>query len=550
MRHMFCALAVLVLLGLLPAATYDGARADRGHRLDVLTQAETLEEMQKLVRRNYYESTDPVDLYHGAIKGYLAGLDPHSTYIPPDALRDAQERLSGSFEGIGIYFDVIGGYLTVISPIEGSPAYEAGLLAGDRIVKIDSRSALNIKADEVARRLKGPRGSQVKVDVQRLGENETRAYEITRDKVEVPSVRYAFMATPDVGYVRLAKFAAHTSSELRTAIQDLLDEGAKKLILDLRDNGGGYLEQAVAVASLFIEKDALLVYTEGRLAKSREDHHSTSDPILPEDMPLMVMVNSFSASASEIVAGAVQDYDRGLVVGRTTFGKGLVQKQYSLKNGGAVLLTVARYFTPSERPIQRPFSDDREGYQIAGHDNYDPNADPDSLASRPIYYTRILKRKVYGSGGITPDVALRPDSLGAFARKLQRQHFFDFANRASAYAIENYPTLEAFLKGYTPGRRMLGRFKTFLKDEGIEFSERDFRDATRYIRRVLKQRIAEIQWGLPAGGRVQVSQDPQVEQALALFGRAASLLASRTSKVDRERTYVPGAGGSGHRRIH
>ena len=537
-------LAAIALI-LLPEAGY----ADRGRRLSVLTQAETLEELLRLVQRNYLVSVDQADLYHGAIRGYLSGLDPHSTYIAPDELKDAQERLSGSFEGIGIYFEVIADYLTVVSPIEGSPAYEAGLLAGDRIVEIDGRSAIGIKTKEVARRLKGPEGTRVKLQVHRAGEDEFLPFEIVRDKVEVPSVRYAFKVSPDVGYVRLSKFSTRTATDLLAAIQELLDAGAEKLILDLRGNGGGYLEQAVAVADLLIEKGELLVYTQGRHSKSREDHFSANDPIIPRDMPLVVMVNSFSASASEIVAGALQDYDRGLVVGRTTFGKGLVQKQYPLKNGGAVLLTVAKYFTPSERPIQRPFTDDREAYRSEAHDGYDPNLDPDSLASKPVYFTRILKRKVYGNGGISPDVQLDPDTLSKFERRLEPGHFFEFADGIARSATGPFGSVEEYVDGYEPGRRALAQFREFLKKKQVVFSERDFKLASAYIGWMIKQRVAQIRWGMSAGGRVLAAYDPEMEQALGLLNRAESLLASRTRRVDRERTYLPSSGSSGHGQV-
>ncbi len=530
---------LLALIGLCAVCWPDPGRAERPRKLNIVVQAEAFGELADLVRRQYYEETDPVDLYHGAIEGYLSRLGPHSTYITPDELQDTQDRLKGSFEGIGIYFDIIDHYLTVLSPIEGAPAYRVGLLSGDRIVKIDGRSAVGIKVSEVTRRLKGPKGSRVNVSVQREGEDDLLEFEIVRDKIEVPSVPYGFKIAPDVGYVKINRFAGHTARELRSALKQLKKEGIQKLVLDLRGNGGGYLEQAVTVADQFLEKDRLVVYTRGRHTDSRENHYAEQDPLISPDTPLLVLVNGYSASASEIVAGAIQDYDRGLIVGRTTFGKGLVQKQFPLKNGGAVLLTIARYFTPSDRPIQRPFSRDRQAYMEAGYDDYDPNADPDSVAAKPIYYTRILHRKVFGSGGVTPDVTLKPDSLSAFEKRLTRSHFFEFANRHSAEITRDYSDFEHFFNRYQPGRRRLSSFKQFLKDRDVVFTDREFKKSVDLIKRGIKQKVAQIRWGSRAAGRVQVSGDPEVVRALALFDEAKSLLASRTYHYNRGRTHVP-----------
>ncbi len=517
--------------------------ADPPPRVNTAMQAHTLDQLADLVRRQYYESTDPVELYHGAIEGYLSRLDPHSTYISPEELQDTQDRMQGSFEGIGIYFEIIAGQLTVLSPIVGAPAYKAGLQAGDRIVKIDGVSVVGIrKTDEVKRRLKGPKGSRVNVQVQRSESADPLTIEIIRDKIEVPSVPYAFKLSSDVGYVKIDQFSSRTSRELRVALEGLVDAGAKKLILDLRGNSGGYLEQAVAVADQFLEKDRLLVYTEGRRSGSREDHFADRDPVVPQDWPLTVLVDNYSASASEIVAGAVQDYDRGLVVGRTTFGKGLVQKQYPLKNGGAVLLTVARYFTPSERPIQRPYSNDRRAYLHEAHDGYDPNADPDSVLSQPVYFTQILNRKVYGSGGVTPDVELESAHTGDFERRLTPRHFFEFASRRGSEFAAEYADFEAYLLQYSPDSLEIAEFRKFLeaRESDLTFTDAEFESGIDLIKRQMKRYFAKFRWGDREAGRVAVSQDPEVVQTLALFDRAKKLLADRAYYSTRQgRTHVP-----------
>ncbi len=544
-RHLVFLAAVVLCGGIFHGPA--GARPAR--RLNTYRQVEALGELAELVRRYYYEKTDPVDLYHGAIEGYLSRLDPHSTYISPDDLRDAQERLKGAFEGIGIYFEVIGRYLTVLSPIEGSPAYNVGLLSGDRIVRIDGRTAVGIKEREVTRRLKGPKGSRVQVTVQREGHDDLLEFTIVRDRIEVPSVPYGFQIGDGIGYVKVTQFSGRTAVELRDALENLAEGGARKLILDLRNNGGGYLEQAVAVADQFIENGRLVVYTEGRSAGSREDHFGRSDPILPADVPLLVLVNSYSASASEIVAGAIQDYDRGLIVGETTFGKGLVQKEFPLENGGAVLLTIARYFTPSDRPIQRPYSRDRDSYVEAAHDGFDPNTDPDSTLAKPVYYTRILRRKVFGSGGITPDIRLERDSLNAFERRLSRRYFFEFANLHAVEITKDYDGFEAYFEDYRPRRREISMFKRFLRARDVEFTEREFRDADGLIQREIRRQVAQIHWGTEAAGRVLVDEDPEVSQAIEAFRRAEALLADRASHYNGGQSRTPSASGRRFERV-
>ena len=523
--------AAWVVLGLLTAFRPDPCIAE-------VHPAQTLGELTDLVRRYYYEKTDPVKLYDGAIQGYLSALDPHTTYISPEELEKTQEKLQGSFEGIGIYFDIIERYLTVLSPIEGSPAYQVGLQPGDRIVKIDGRSSIGIKVSEVTAKLKGPKGSRVSVTVQREGWDDLLEFEIVRDKIEVPSVPNAFMLTPEIAYVRISRFSSHTGRELLDALKHLKQTGFEGLILDLRQNGGGYLEQAVEVSDQFIEKGRLLVYTEGRFANLREDHYAEEDPGVDPDIPILVLVNSYSASASEIVAGAIQDYDRGLVIGHTTFGKGLVQKQFRLKNGGAVLLTVARYYTPSDRPIQRPFSDDRDSYIEAARDDYDPNADPDSVAVKPIYHTRILHRKVYGNGGITPDITLRRDSLSLFERRLSRSYLFEFATRHAPDVLDAYSDFEVFVSNYKPGRRELHSFKNLLRARGFEFTDREFRSNLESIKRGIKQQISQVGWGRRAAGRLFARNDPEIAQTLSYFEDAEALLAARMHRTGRGRTHV------------
>jgi carboxyl-terminal processing protease len=261
-------------------------------------------------------------------------------------------------------------------------------------------------------------------------------------------------------------------------------------LLDLRGNGGGYLEQAVAVTNLFVERGRLLVYTQGRRWSTRENHYAKRDPLFPPDQPLIILVDGGSASASEIVAGAVQGYDRGLIVGHTTFGKGL--------------LTIARFFTPSDRPIQRPISEDRAAYRNEAYDDYDPNADPDSTSNKPVFYTHILKRKVYGDGGITPDVALKADTLGVLARRLTNdgyKAFLSFAKREESTIVRVYKDFDTFFNRYHLGRAELATFKAFLKVRKMPFTDEEFDESSVFIQKQIKQFIAQIGRGARAEGK-------------------------------------------------
>jgi len=519
------------LISLLAALVISSGRGDAqpARRPSIVDQAQAFGELNDLVRRYYYEEVDQAALYDGAIEGYLSRLDPHSTYISAEDFREMQERLEGSFEGIGIYFEIIESFLTVLSPIEGSPAAKVGLLPGDRIIKIDGKSSVGIKINEVEGRLKGPKGTTVQVSVQREGVDALLEFDIVRGKIRVPSVRYAFMLNDEVGYVKIDRFSGRTSEELSAALENLGSRGMAKLIFDLRNNGGGYLEQAVAVSDKLLDPGRLVVYTEGRRRGSREDHFSRKKPLVPEAVPVIVLVNSRSASASEIVAGAVQDYDRGLIVGHTTFGKGLVQKQYGLQNGGAVLLTVASYFTPSGRPIQRPYSDDRMAYLEAAHDDYDPNAD--AKLDKPIYYTEILAREVYGSGGITPDIALHPDSLTVFERHIVSESLvLEFATKHGQSITRAHVDFNSFFTGFEPGKRELTKFRKFLENTDPKFGseqERSLKQSAEFVKRRLRRQIAQIRWGTAAAGRVAVEDDPVVQQSISLFDKALALLDSR-----------------------
>lgn len=482
----------------------------------------TFNEILTLIHNNYVEEPDSDRLVESAIQGMLEGLDPHSSYIDAERYEKMQERNEGEYFGIGISFDIRDGYITVIAPIEGSPSDRLGIRAGDRIVKINGESAKGISTEVVYDKLRGPKGSIVHITIQREGAEKSLEYDIVRDKIPIYSVPYHFMLRSGVGYIRAIRFAKTTSEELETALRNLEQQGMQKLILDLRGNTGGFLNQAVEVSDKFLPgPKKMIVYTKGRIAGSSEEYYSTGTTSHPA-VPLIVLVSHGSASASEIVAGSIQDWDRGLVVGQTTFGKGLVQRQYRMKDGSALLLTVARYYTPSGRLIQRDYTD-REHYVANAYDDVDLNADADtSNADRPVYHTSG-GRKVYGGGGIMPDVTLDIDyDLTALQEALEKgNHFFEFANHyVGETKMERGGDFEKFQREFTPGPIVLERFNTYLRDKKVEFKPEDFDQDAEYITRGIKREIAGNLWGPNERYRVIIEGDEALTRALGLFPEA------------------------------
>ena len=351
------------------------------------------------VNEYYYEDVDMEKIWNGAFHGFMEKLDPHSVYIPPKKQEEIDEIFRGEFQGIGIEFDVLEGFITVIAPVADSPSERVGLQPGDRIIEIDGEDAYGITKDEVIKTLRGPKGTNVDLKIARIG-SESFEVTIIRDFIPIYSVRAALMLDDQTGYIWLTRFTATSSEEIRNALKKLDDNGMKRLVLDLRNNSGGFLEQAAEIANMFIATRDTLVYTMGK-------HNNTNEVFLAkpskgrEDFPLIILLNRGSASASEIVAGAVQDLDRGLIVGETSFGKGLVQRQFGLRDGSAIRVTIARYYTPSGRLIQRPFEDGNTRQYYA--ELYEQNRETiiDSLNElRPKFKTRN-GRTVYGGGGIT-----------------------------------------------------------------------------------------------------------------------------------------------------
>ena len=519
-----------VLIGFLMGSGLSGQVHAESEGL--LGQLHVFNQVLRYIKTNYVEEVDSQDLVNSAIDGMLEQLDPHSTYVNPESFSRMNERNSGEYEGIGISFEMRDGYITVVSAIEGGPSYGLGIRPGDRIVAIEGESAKDLNSQDVVSKLKGPKGTKVNISVARPGLDKELAFTIVRDKIPIYSIPYTFMLDDGkTGYLRMIRFSATTSEELTTALRDLESQGMERLILDLRNNSGGFLNQAIEVSDKFIDGNEVVVYTKGRIDGASQYYYSTDDATFAK-YPLIVLVNHGSASASEIVSGAVQDHDRGLVAGVTTFGKGLVQRQYMLSDGGALLLTVARYYTPSGRLIQRPYEDRDEyldHFRLADQDE-DGNAvaqAPADTTEKPVFYTLNEKRVVYGGGGITPDVEINLErEFNEIQVKLeQSQLFFEFA---AEYVATHFDpaTLNAteFVRDYQVTDATIDEFDAqALATDVVELSREELDAEREYIRAAIKRELAGNMWGINARYQVYVKDDPVLSEALTHFPEAVEM---------------------------
>lgn len=470
------------------------------------------------------EAVPPDKFVYASIHGMLSRLDPHTAFLEPEDYAAMKEKQQGSFFGLGIQIQKRMGRITVIAPMEGTPAYKLGIRAGDVITHIeDEEIREDASTDEVVRKLRGPKGTQVTITIRRMGIDEPIRMTITRAEIPTLSVPYAFLLGPDVGYILLRDFTHTSSRELSAALEKLTKQGMKKLLLDLRGNPGGVLEQAVDVADIFLPKGSKIVYTRGRTPSSSQEFYAPGEGKRLDD-PLIVLINRGSASASEIVAGAIQDHDRGLLIGQRTWGKGLVQSVYSLPYGAGLALTTARYYTPSGRWIQRDYSD-----LLAYVNPEDPDAEPNNHSDEPPrklgqpFYTDA-GRTVYAAGGVSPDVLVKNNwDSKLLAQLLARYAFFNFA---TAWLAKHPETKEDLV--VTPTlREEFFRFVEASKFSSAEELQRRWNeDSNRsLIDLAIRIEIANGKLGLEAGRRIQTNGDAQIQKALTLFDEAARIAA-------------------------
>ena len=455
---------------------------------DDMTPQEAAQKFGTLMRyvgQLYVDSVSVEELTERAMVKMLEDLDPHSVYFSAEELKEADEPLNGNFDGIGVQFNIFKDTIMVVSPISGGPSERLGIRAGDRIVEVDGENTagIGITNRDVMKLLKGPKGTVVQVGIKREGESELLTFDITRDKIPIYSIDAAHMVDKKIGYIKVSRFAKTTMDEFRDAILSLQDQGMKDLILDLQGNGGGMLRTAIAMSDEFLSGDKLIVYTEGR-AFEREDTFAQYKGLF-EKGRLVVLIDEASASASEIVSGAVQDWDRGLVVGRRSFGKGLVQRPMRLPDGSAVRLTVQKYYTPAGRCIQKPYDEGVEAYRKEKFERYEKGEfmtlDSLDLPDSLMHKTRILEREVYGGGGILPDLFVPLDTTlnsPTFSRILRKGLCSKYALAevdAHRTAWETrHASEDDFVRDMGFSEKEIAAFKAYVVEEGVEVDEEDW----------------------------------------------------------------------------
>ena len=499
---------------------------------DLRSQLDLFSQVLFTVQNNYVEQPDNEKLIKGAIDGMLKTLDPHTSFLPKQRAAAMDESFRGDYSGIGVNFDIVDNKIVVLAPLEGTPAFRLGIRAGDKIVQVDGKPLKKgLVTDDVFKLLKGPAGTMVEVELERPGEQDLLHFSIERAKIAIESIPYTYMIKPGVGYVRIVRFAQTTGEELEKAIAGLKTQGMKSLLIDLRSNSGGLLNQAVDVLDQLVPDERKLVYTRGRIQSSNADYYSTDRRNKWTDGPLVVLVDHGSASASEIVSGAVQDLDRGLVAGLNTFGKGLVQNQVNLSEG-KLLLTVARYYTPSGRGIQRDYTkfEDQTDYQAEAFKEEVPSES--TLATRPRFKT-TSGRTVYGGGGIYPDVVVHdsPRLSRPEIDMITKRVFFDYANEIVIKRDDWKP--EALAKDkFKLDEPQWKKLREAIAGKGVKLDDSTWTAEKPFVLHQLRAEIAAQAMGSLERYKINIEEDVQLAKSLELFPQAQKLVANSTSTAD------------------
>jgi carboxyl-terminal processing protease len=494
-------------------------------RESVLNDLETFAKVIDKIQSFYVDEVDTHELVTEAIEKMLQELDPHSQFLSGLDYEDLMLSTQGHFGGLGIYISFRDNYPTVISPIEGTPASRAGLQGGDQIVEIEGEPSAGWQVSKAVRYLRGEPGSDVRFKISRPGLDEPIEYNLVRERIRVKSVPYSGMFG-DVGYVKISNFSKNTRDELTEALASLEDQNMKGLVLDLRYNPGGLLQAATGVSELFLEKDQLVVYTKGRYAQNNNKYYASKSRKF-QGYPIVVMVNGASASASEIVAGALQDWDAGLVVGQTTFGKGTVQTVFSLSDSQAVKLTTAKYYTPAGRSIHRDHTE--ESSNVIADASGDAEAQVDAIrmaeadesaeigdADKPVFHTSS-GREVYGGGGIAPDFEFEMREYGELERRLERDGLF------FTFAVQ-YSTNHDVTENFEATDKVVGDFKKMLKERDFEYEDDEFSgESLDYVHKAIAEAIVTKNFGRQAGYRISLDHDRDFREVLSIFEKAPTL---------------------------
>lgn len=523
-RAIFCLVLVLMISAVLGGVFGGQAQATTKGEEDVDKAMLNFTNVLRLVEDNYATDVDSDKAVYGAIDGMLRTLDPHSKFFDPKAFNSLREDQRGKYYGLGITVTTRFGKVTVVSPpFVGSPAEKVGLRVGDVISQVNGESTSGMDLNEVVSKLKGPRGTSVKIKVMRPGVDEPMEMNPIRDEIAKYTINTAFMIRPKVGYIKLDSFAETTGQELRDSLKKLRDEARKSdgkdlegLVFDLRNNPGGLLQEAIEVCETFLQKGQLIVETRGRTRGSNRPY-SSQKVNADNNFPVVILINPQSASASEIVAGALQDHDRALIVGQTSFGKGLVQSVYPLSKNAGLALTTQKWYTPSGRLIQRDYS------QISQFDYY--NHRETTPPKRDDIKHSDLGRIVYGGGGIAPDYVVEEQKVNDFQTNLVAK----FATYTFVRdMLQKNPSIET---SFQVTDAMVDQFKQHLTKRGIEFTEKDFQENRDYIKRAIKYEVFYNRLGVADAGRVLLEGDPQVNKALDLIPEAKELASKARRQV-------------------
>ena len=528
MRKTMIFAALLMLAGLQAGIkAQEKTQQEEKKPVNMNTPLRKLQLAEFAISNLYVDKVDEGKLVEDAIRGMLEKLDPHSAYSNAEEVKRMNEPLEGNFEGIGVQFNMMEDTLFIIQPVSGGPSEKVGILAGDRIVLVNDTAIAGVKMSnaEIMRRLRGPKGTHVQLGIKRQGFAELLTFDVVRDKIPLHTLDAAYIIKKGIGYIRLSSFGATTHNEFAEAVTRLKKQGMKDLILDLQGNGGGYLSAAVDIANEFLEPGQLIVYTEG-LRSPRREFSAEGNGSLRKGR-VVVLIDEYSASASEIVTGALQDWDRGRVVGRRSFGKGLVQRPLDLPDGSMIRLTVARYYTPSGRCIQKPY-DDKKKYKEDLLDRFNKgeliHADsihfPDSLK----FATRKEGRTVYGGGGIMPDYFIPLDTTRF--TKLHRElsakgciltTTLRYIDTHRDELTAKYKNFEAFDKGFEVSDELLAQLMESADKAGIKHDEKQLNASLPMLRPQLKALIARDLWEMNEYFRVMNTTDKSVQKAVELL---------------------------------
>lgn len=527
------------------AATF-GISAQHSRSNSASRQQQKLLMVENIVNNLYVDNVDEEKIVENAVRGILENLDPHSSYSTKEETTSSQETMQGSFSGIGIQFNMQKDTLYVVQTIAGGPSEKVGILPGDRFIAVDDSiiAGRKLKNTDIMKRLRGPKGTKVNIKVKRGSNAELLEFRITRDDIPLNSIDAVYMADGKTGYIRLSRFAATSYKEFKDAITKLKKQGMQQLILDLTDNGGGYMQIAAQIANEMLNRGNLIVYTQGR--KSPRQNLNADGSGTFRTQKVVVMINQFSASASEILSGAVQDWDRGVVVGRRSFGKGLVQREFLLPDSSSFRLTIARYYTPSGRNIQKPYiKGDREDYDKDIIDRYNhgelQSADSIHFADSLKHTTLRLHRTVYGGGGIMPDVFVPLDTTQytdyhrrLVAKGIIPQFALRYVDKNRADLKAQYPDAQKFIKEFTVTDEMLNNLVNAGKAEKVDFDKSQFAKSKEMLRTFVKAAIANDLFSTGAYFQIVNEQNDIYKEALSIINddaRYRKIISPRTEQA-------------------